>query len=300
MVTTESLEWSEGSVLMRVEGGPAIIGTDDERTLAAVERDTPWYGIRSIERRKLVHHVEEFWISRFPVTCWQYANYLNEIGAELEDGMAHLGGVVLAADVSVWLRAREISGSRHGVGIVHRAPWQPSPSCAELPVTLVTWFGASEYARHCGAALPSELQWEKAARGPDGLAYPWGNEYETGRANLSDVWAQVAIDSQEQWDRVFCQSNSGPAWLASRPNKCGDYSGGVSPYGCEDMIGNVAEWCEDTYDATHEGGRADFRAMRGAGRYGYPAISRAATRRRRAPESFGENLGFRIVSERRG
>jgi formylglycine-generating enzyme required for sulfatase activity len=64
------------------------------------------------------------------------------------------------------------------------------------------------------------------------------------------------------------------------------------------MIGNVAEWCEDVYDASEEGGRSDFRSMRGAGRYGYTAIARSATRRRRAPESLGENLGFRIVVDK--
>lgn len=274
-----------------------MIGTADNETLTAVERDTPWYDVRRIEAPRELAELPAFLIGQFPVTCRQYAAFLNEINATLEDGHADIRGVKAAAEVPSWLASRDRREVAHGVGVAFSPAqgWRAVPDSAELPVTLVTWFGATEYARHYGARLPREVEWEKAARGESGLRFPWGNDYEPGRANLADLWAGHAVRTQSDWDDTFAQDGTGAAWLASRPNSPGSFPGGLSPYGVEDMIGNVAEWCSDVYDASTEGGRADFRAMRGAGRYGYEAIARCATRRRRAPESVSENLGFRIV-----
>jgi formylglycine-generating enzyme required for sulfatase activity len=292
-------DWPDGSRLVCVPAGPALLGTADEETLAAVERDTPWYDVRRIEAPRVETSVPTFLLARFPVTCAQYAQFLNEAGAALVDGCADLAGVPLAVDIPSWLADRDPREAPHGVGVRYEemTGWLPSEHDDGLPVTLVTWFGARAYAEYYGARLPLEVEWEKAARGDDGRRFPWGDGYVTGRANLADRWAGSSIDTQAQWDSLFSDCGTGVAWLASRPNVEGAFAGGRSPYGIEDMIGNVAEWCEDTYDASAEGGRDDFRAMRGAGRYGYTAIARCATRRRRAPESSGENLGFRIAAE---
>lgn len=291
------VRWIDGTELVHITSGPARLGTDNEETLNSVAQDTPWYDVRRIEEHRLVPNVPAFRLSRFPVTCSQYAAFLNEAGAVASDGWAVLGDVGLAADVRAWLDDRSPEEHGHGVGVVHTldGTWEPAPTTEALPMTLVTWFGAVAYAGHYGARLPTEVEWEKSARGPEGLVFPWGNTYIPGVANLSDHWMGTPVETQAQWDQTFWQEGRGTAWLASRPTKSGAFPGGASPYGCVDMIGNVAEWCSDLYDATVEGGRSDFRAMRGAGRYGYTAIARCATRRRRAPESVSENLGFRIA-----
>ncbi|MCW2934344.1 MAG: pkn1 4 [Actinomycetia bacterium] len=290
----------DGSAMITVPAGGAVIGTADEATLTAVAEAVPWYDVQHIEATMPGATTPAYLVDVFPVICGQFADWLNGTHAECvtADGgrRAMRGDVALAVDAVQWVASRKIPGSAHAVGIEWSGRrWQPVADCASLPVTLVTWHGARAYAEHVGARLPTETEWEKAARGPDGLRFPWGNEYEAGRANLADYWAGSPIDSQQTWDEVFYQGGKGPGWLASRPTPAGTFPGGTSPYGCQDMIGNVAEWCADLYDATGEGGRADFRAMRGAGRYGYEAISRCAVRRRRAPESVGENLGFRCV-----
>lgn len=290
----------DGSAMVPVPAGQAVIGTTDEATLTAVTEAVPWYDVRHIEARAPDATTGAYFIDVFPVTCGQFADWLNETHAECvsaDDGRRAMhGDVPLVADAVQWVASRGIPGSAHAVGIERSARrWQPVADCANLPVTLVTWHGARAYAEHVGARLPTETEWEKAARGPAGLRFPWGAEYEEGRANLADHWAGEPIESQRMWDEVFYQGGEGPGWLASRPTPADAFPGGISPYGCQDMIGNVAEWCADRYDATGEGGRADFRAMRGAGRYGYEAIARCAVRRRRAPESVGENLGFRCV-----
>lgn len=101
--------------------------------------------------------------------------------------------------------------------------WQKS-ELAEHPVTDVSWYDCEAYARWAGLSLPSEAQWEKAARGPGGLIYPWGNE----------------------WDQNKCRNdkNKGSGTTAA----VWDYPNGTSGYGTLQQSGNVWEWCADRWD----------------------------------------------------
>jgi formylglycine-generating enzyme required for sulfatase activity len=94
---------------------------------------------------------------------------------------------------------------------------------ADHPIVNVSWDDARAYADWAGASLPTEAQWEKAARGTDGRKYPWGDEWDTGK-----LWSSA--DGKK----------SGTAPVGSFPE-------GASPYGALDMAGNVWEWCADFY-----------------------------------------------------
>jgi formylglycine-generating enzyme required for sulfatase activity len=96
----------------------------------------------------------------------------------------------------------------------------PAPADPALPVTQVNWMDAQNYCHWRGARLPSEFEWEKAARGPDGRKYPYGDAFDTARANTGKE-GEVA-----------------PA---------GHYAESASPYGAVDMAGNVWEWTSSWY-----------------------------------------------------
>lgn len=154
-----------------------------------------------------------------------------------------------------------------------------------LPVTSVTWFDASNFCRWSRKRLPTEAEWEKAARGPKGFEYPWGNNWDAKKIST------MSEDDQAPYSAV------------------GSYPGDQSAYGVYDMAANVAEWVEDWYDAYPDAPPSDIkffgktqRVVRGgmASSGHYDSISvvfRAAKRTHLLPNTALIDLGFRCAKD---
>ncbi len=153
----------------------------------------------------------------------------------------------------------------------------------KLPASNVSWFAAKAFCEWRNSRLPTEAEWEKAARGPDGLEYPWGNS----------------------WDLKITSSGNDGEWKDGIA-PVGSYPDNVSPYGVYDMSGNVWEWVADWYQP-YENSRYESsafgktnRVLRGGGGGGLYAINyffRGATRQFSEPEMESEDVGFRCVSD---
>jgi formylglycine-generating enzyme required for sulfatase activity len=173
--------------------------------------------------------LDAFWIDQTEVTNAMFAEFLNEEGNQVQDGVS-------------WL---EPGAGHRGIVYGHieeqQGVLQPEAAYEDHPVIEVSWYGAAAYCAWVGARLPSEAEWEYAARGPQSTVYPWGNAFEGGRANHCDVhcpyeWRDRDLDDGSvHWSSV------------------GEHPDGASWCGALDMAGNVwewvADWWSDEYDA---------------------------------------------------
>lgn len=186
-----------------VPAGEFIMGTNDTE-----DRED-----RADEKPEHVVYLDAFYIDKYELTVAEYINFLNAFN-DIRWGCSSYD----------CLEAHNLF--RSGSLNIHTAngKYQASPGSEDLPIMSVRWQAAYAYCRWTGKRLPTEAEWEKAARGMDGRKYPWGNLW-----SLDYFIGSRAIRSGKYSLRV------------------GLHPDDISPYGAFDMLGNANEWVNDWY-----------------------------------------------------
>jgi formylglycine-generating enzyme required for sulfatase activity len=239
----------EGMILMA--GGPFNMGSEETEIRAFVageeEADAQTMkGAMMCETPKHEVNAPAFYIDRTEVTNAQYLKFVEETG---RTPPAH------------WVRGK------------------PLPGKEDHPVVYVNWEDAEAYAKWAGKRLPTEAEWEFAARGTDGRAYPWGRKFDSSKCNFMN-----------------------PKVKATMP--VGSFPDGASPSGCLDMVGNAAEWTAGGFEQ-YPGNRAPqpeygqkLRVVRGGAWNDTLAVyGRCASRRPMEPGLKERGLGFRCAKD---
>ena len=174
----------DGAEMVLVPEGYFTAGTSEKDFINICLLEESFNPVFATEVPDRKVYLESYYIDRYPVTNYQYRKFIEETG--------------------------------------HREPllwYHPEWNQPMQPVVFIGWEDARAYARWAGKILPSEEQWEKAARGTDGRFWSWGSEFFPDRCNSRE--ADIAGTSE-----------------------IGRFDEGMSPYGCYDMCGNVWEICE--------------------------------------------------------
>jgi formylglycine-generating enzyme required for sulfatase activity len=244
----------DGAVMVHVPAGTFWMGSD-EGDSDAYDDERPQHEVR----------LNAFWIDRTEVTNAQYRRCVSEGACDPPRGS------------SSYTR-----DSYYGV-----------TEFDDHPVIYVDWEQANAYCTWAGKRLPTEAEWEKAARGTDKRIYPWGNEFDGSLANFCDV--NCGFDhNADEWDDGY--TDTAPV---------GNYPGNASPYGALDMAGNVWEWVADWHagdyyatspDRNPQGpDSGEWRVLRGGSWLDLQGGVRAAARDLGGPSGSSDDLGFRCA-----
>jgi formylglycine-generating enzyme required for sulfatase activity len=250
-------------IMVYVPSGEFQMGSDEQDIESAFELCTHYWGKCDRERfyDELPQHtvaLDDYWIDRTEVKNEQYSRCVEAEACE---------------EPACW------------AGLQFDDPGQP--------VVCVTWHQAQAYCEWVGGRLPTEAEWEYAARGPDGLRYPWGNSFVGDWLNYCDETCGRAR-SDTAW-------NDGQLYAA----QVGHYPDGASWCGVLDMAGNVSEWVGDwhgSYDSKWNANplgpaNGHLRVIRGGSWFLTRVETRATWRGELGPGIWFDDLGFRCVKD---
>jgi formylglycine-generating enzyme required for sulfatase activity len=218
------------SELLQVAGGQFVMGTTAAEVNTAVEfcvsqgaRCTPAMGEDAFPQHNVT--LSAFQMERSEVSYSQFMAFMNYLQQQRGSANVHRNGCFGQPCMFTNLESQTSSVQYDSIS------YDVIDVVSNLAMTEVTWFGARAYCEAIGRRLPTEAEWERAARGDDGRIYPWG-------AN---------------WDPALAASNRPPEGVTASKVDVNAYPLGASPYGILNMAGNVSEWVSDWYDVRFYG-----------------------------------------------
>lgn len=239
---------------IEIPAGPFQMGTNPEKDRMARENEQPQHLV----------NLATFYMARFPATVAQFRAFVEKTGYQPRDP-GSLRGIANHPAIKVsWHDAQAY------------CDWLEKTlrESDQTPAAFQTLLRAGYHVR-----LPTEAQWEKAARGTDGWLYPWGNDFDPNKANTFETGLGIT-------------------------SPVGCFPSGASPYGCQDMSGNVWEWCADWYSGKYYSAspkqnppgpeKGNVRVLRGGSWDGSQYLARCAFRDGFVP-GYGSDFGFRCV-----
>ncbi len=269
--TQQTITARDGSKMVLVPEGKFVMGSKDDDIVEFSPEHTVY--------------LDAFYIDVHEITNAQFATFLNAVKPDEGKNGRRWNWLVIRNDLHT----------------DERFPWWPTEIIYEdgqykalegserQPVITVSWYAANEYCKWAGKRLPTEAEWEKAARG--GLKkkrFPWGDEIPTGGVVFDRTW----------------RDNLSPAPTAN----VGSYL--PNGYGIYDMAGNVWEWCSDWLDTKYykkspkrnprgpDSGK--FKVLRGGSWYNFAMALRVAVRNSDLPTSNNDGVGFRCAKDADG
>ena len=265
------------SEMIVIPGGEFLMGSSDDGVSFDDERP----------QRKV--YVSSFHIDRYEITNAHYKQFVDATGSQAPSHPT--------SKLTLWDQRTPLPGSEHH------------------PVVNVSWNEAVAYCQWQGKRLPTEAEWEKAARGTDGRRYPWGSEWNLAKANSASYWAGRTIEFQngEEW-KAFWVTGEGMRLSRERGLNgevltlpVGTFLDGASPYGVLDMVGNASEWVQDWYEpysylnaplSDPQGPNGQLLKVVRGGSWLKPARNiRAADRDYAFPADRASGIGFRCAKD---
>ena len=271
----------DDAAMVYVPAGYFLRGTTKARAEALSGQFGDFFMVETPQRSI---YLSAYYIDKFEVTNRQYGVFLDALKAGERHSM-HPDAPPDKDYTPTYWRDSRLNGPNH-------------------PVTAVDWYDAYAYCRWAGKVLPTEAQWEKAARGPDGLTYPWGDTWQVAYSNNVEFTFGKPVLSDRQWVLLLGNLDLDGVTMFSQP--VGSFPEGASPYGAHDMGGNLWEWARDRYIRDYyqaapshnppgPTGASPYRVLRGGCWSSHRGKIRAAYRNYDLAADRHLEIGFRCV-----